>query len=108
MYSADIINTITNCRHHLYADDLQVYLPFAPADCTSAVAKVNEDLDSISAWCSSNYLTINPKKFQFTIMGSPKNIAKLKDITLNIHINGEPITRVDTVRNLGLVVDCNL
>ncbi|KAL0868740.1 hypothetical protein ABMA27_008175 [Loxostege sticticalis] len=92
----------------MYADDLQVYLPFAPADCDRAVARVNEDLESISTWCNSNCLTINPNKSQFMVIGSPKNIAKLKDINTAILINGQPITRVDTAKNLGLVIDSNL
>ncbi|KAL0831856.1 hypothetical protein ABMA28_001386 [Loxostege sticticalis] len=108
LYSADITNTITHCHHHMYADDLQVYLPFAPADCDRAVARVNEDLESISTWCNSNCLTINPNKSQFMVIGSPKNIAKLKDINTAILINGQPITRVDTAKNLGLVIDSNL
>ncbi|XP_063834922.1 uncharacterized protein LOC135084107 [Ostrinia nubilalis] len=108
LYSADITNTIASCHHHLYADDLQVYLSFAPADFAVAVAKVNKDLNSISDWSSSNCLKINPKKSQFLVIGTPKNIAKLKDVTLNINIDGEPIARVDAARNLGLVMDCNL
>ncbi|CAK1585565.1 unnamed protein product [Parnassius mnemosyne] len=83
LYSADIINTIANCRHHLYADDLQVYLSFAPADCTSAVAGVNEDLDSSSAWCSSNCLSINPKKSQFMIIGGDDDDNNALEATIS-------------------------
>ncbi|KAL0879742.1 hypothetical protein ABMA27_003455 [Loxostege sticticalis] len=47
LYSTDIIQCIKNCRHHLYADDLQMYLSFDPGDHASAVTRVNEDLERI-------------------------------------------------------------
>ncbi|KAL0832519.1 hypothetical protein ABMA28_000732 [Loxostege sticticalis] len=108
LYSADIIHCIKNCNHHLYADDLQMYLSFDPADHPSAVAKVNEDLERVYDWCSSNCLTLNPKKSQLILFGTPRKTSKLSNTNLGININGEPIERVETTRNLGLIFDDNL
>ncbi|KAL0869748.1 hypothetical protein ABMA27_005977 [Loxostege sticticalis] len=93
LYSADIIHCIKNCNHHLYADDLQIYLSFDPADHPSAVAKVNGDLERVYDWCSSNCLTLNPKKSQLILFGTPRKTSKLSNTNLGININGEPIER---------------
>ncbi|KAL0879290.1 hypothetical protein ABMA27_003069 [Loxostege sticticalis] len=78
LYSADITQCIRNCRHHLYADDLQLYLSFDPADHASAVARVNEDLERIHDWCGSNCLTLNPKKSQLMLFGTPGKVSLLR------------------------------
>ncbi|KAL0879390.1 hypothetical protein ABMA27_003151 [Loxostege sticticalis] len=108
LYSTDIIQCIKNCRHHLYADDLQMYLSFDPGDHASAVTRVNEDLERIHDWCGHNCLTLNPKKSQLMLFGTPGKISLLSDTNLGIHINGEPIERVEKTRNLGLIFDEHL
>ncbi|XP_028156407.1 uncharacterized protein LOC114349991 [Ostrinia furnacalis] len=79
LYSADIINHITDCHYHLYADDLQLYISFPPSDFAAAISKVNNQLSRISIWCTSNCLVLNPRKSKFMLTGSPKGLEKLKD-----------------------------
>jgi hypothetical protein len=105
LYSADMVKQIKHCQHHLYADDLQLYYSFSPADCADALARVNEDLDSISAWCISNCLVLNPKKSKLMLMGSRVSLNRYADRIFNITVNGEVVKRVNEARNLGLVFD---
>lgn len=45
LYCSDICDSIKYCSHHLYADDLQVYLSFEPNETQTAVQKLNDDLE---------------------------------------------------------------
>ncbi|KAL0819933.1 hypothetical protein ABMA28_007935 [Loxostege sticticalis] len=108
LYGADIVKKIKHCHYHLYADDLQLYLPFKPNDHELATIMVNNDLQNIAEWCSLNCLVLNPKKSKLILIGTPKNISKLSSITLKVELNGEPIEKVNRVRNLGLVFDSQL
>lgn len=108
LYGADIVNCITNCQFHLYADDLQLYYTYKQCDNALASNKINEDLDRITQWCQSNCLSLNPTKSKLLVTGSRGNLAKYNDTPLNISIKGEAIERVASVRNLGLIMDGQL
>ncbi|KAA5553688.1 hypothetical protein F3G54_32510, partial [Pseudomonas aeruginosa] len=47
LYSADIIQCFKNCKYHVYADDVQLYLSFDVGDTPSAVSFINGDLQRI-------------------------------------------------------------
>lgn len=108
LYSADIVKCIHLCRYHLYADDLQLYLPFKPNSCDEAVSMLNDELGRISNWCDKNSLILNPRKSKLILMGTPKNVARFDSISFNVVIDGEKIERVDKARNLGLIFDSQL
>lgn len=108
LYSADIVKCIQYSHHHLYADDLQLYLPFTPSANSEAVQMINSELDKISGWCSTNSLTLNAKKSKLMLLGSPNHVAQFDQITFNVVINGERIERVDKAKNLGLTFDSHL
>ncbi|KAL0849594.1 hypothetical protein ABMA28_013853 [Loxostege sticticalis] len=69
---------------------------------------VNDDLQSIANWCSSNCLVLNPRKSKLILIGTPKNVSKVNNMNVKVELNGEPIEQVDKVRNLGLVFDSQL
>lgn len=105
MYSADIVKCIINCKYHLYADDLQVYISSRSEDLDVNVMRLNEDLNRVSDWCDQNCLFLNPAKSKFLIMGSRLQIRKLESGQPSVRINGIDIERVSNTRNLGLQMD---
>lgn len=107
LYSADIVKSITHCQFHLYADDLQLYYSFVPANCANAVHKVNSDLAQISGWSTSNSLVLNPKKSKFMVIGSRRCLQKLH-LPIDIMVGNEPVECVSEARNLGLTMDSHL
>lgn len=107
LYSADIIECVTRCNYHLYADDLQIYLS-TEKDARPAVNSMNSDLDQISRWSERNSLVLNPLKSKFMILGSKHQILNVERYNPEIVILGEPLQRVKEVRNLGLLMDDRL
>jgi hypothetical protein len=58
-YNNDIGGNLKYCRHHLFADDCQIYYSFHPDDIDAAVKTVNEDLMAIQRWALANGLSLN-------------------------------------------------
>lgn len=108
LYSSDITQSIKNCKYHLYADDLQIYISFSPGDTSSAVDLINDDLGRIFEWSSTNSLVLNPTKSKYLILGSRKQTENIENENPLIAIRGCPVERVHEARNLGLTMDSNL
>ena len=50
------------CLSASYVDDYKLYLSFSPAELTTSISALNENLMRISQWCCKNSLLINPDK----------------------------------------------
>ena len=55
-------------KHHLYADDTQLYISFSPSDFSSAQSILMKTIDAISQWMTSNFLTLNQSKTEFLLI----------------------------------------
>jgi len=57
---------------------------------------------------SSNFLSINPSKTEFLILGLPQQLYKLDNPPINLPNNVILSPPVDSARNLGVIFDKNL
>ena len=103
-YINDIHNSILHCSHHLYADDSQIYLSFHPSELHEAFAKIQEDLNRISAWANLNKLRLNYAKTQAIVIGSNPLLRANTNIPI-LYLNDHPITFTSSVKNLGIFID---
>lgn len=108
LYTADVTNCIRNSMYHIYADDLQVYISAEKNNIHNAVKNINADLNRISEWSLRNCLNLNPTKTKFMVLGSRRQTQTIIDANPQISIEGVNIERVDTARNLGLLMDSRL
>lgn len=108
LYTADIVDNIINCKYHLYADDLQLYISFKPEATPFAVAKLNEDLNRVSTWSDRQNLVLNPVKSKYMIFGTKNSIIKVTSHDPQVSMMGKRLDNVSQVRNLGIVMDENL
>ena len=53
----------------LYADDTQLFVSFVPKHFSSVINNLQSTIILISSWISSNYLTLNPSKTEFLLIG---------------------------------------
>ena len=56
---------------------------------------------------SSNFLSVNPSKTEFLIIGLPQQLSKLKSPTIHLP-NDVTLTPADSARNSGVIFDNNL
>lgn len=108
LYSADIVKSISNCKFHLYADDLQIYTSFKPEHTDLAVETLNQDLDQIAQWARINSLVLNPIKSKYLVLGTKHGIANTLFHNPQVRILQENIARVEEARNLGILMDGKL
>lgn len=104
IFTADLPKNIKHCHYHMYADDLQIYLPTESDSLNEAICRINLDLEDLSRWASRNSLLINPSKTQ-AILFTRSAIEKSH---INIKIDNKIVEWKDEIRNLGLLMDTAL
>jgi len=103
LYLSDFGSALSHCKYNFYADDLLIYLHSETRSLTDAILKVDEDINGILKWASTNTLALNPGKTKAMIMGTSKFISGLRWDTLpEIHINDSVIPFCDTVQYFGV------
>ena len=108
LYTADVIHIAGSMgvRVHCYADDTQLYISGSERDAASTMSRITDCIDAISLWMSSNRLKLNGDKTQFIWLGSRQRLTRIsKD---NLVIQGAEISPLDSVRDLGVIIDCKL
>ena len=56
--------------HHLYADEIQLYVSFASGASTASLKGIQSCLASVQSWLSTDELKLNPDKTEFLLVGS--------------------------------------
>jgi hypothetical protein len=103
------ISAVISSSFHLYADDLQLYRHFGLSKVACAVDSLNQDLSSIQSGQNNFGLVVNPSKSQAMIIGSARLRSRLDwTVVPELVYDGAVIAYTDRVKNLGLIMDCNL
>ncbi|CAG4958870.1 unnamed protein product [Colias eurytheme] len=105
IYTADLVKKIKHGKVHLYADDTQIYYPINTIDPKCLELQVNNDLEIVNLWAKRNALLLNLSKTKFMILGTKTQCQKIKKQNLKIGLGNIQIARVDSARNLGVLLD---
>jgi hypothetical protein len=92
---------------HCYADDLQLYIHSRPSEAAAAAERLLLCIEAIAGWMGSNRLKLNPDKTQIIWLGSRHQLAAVQVVPLRLH-DGTIIAPSTSVRNLGVMLDCEL
>ena len=96
----------SSLSYHFYADDTQLYISFKACDAASALGVLSGTLDELHKWLSRNFLSLNPAKTEFLLIGSSQQRSKL---TLSsFSFSGTTISSSSSVRNLGVIFDSDI
>lgn len=95
-------------RFHLYADDKQAYDSGRVSDVDNIRRRLSECASDVAAWCAAHRLQLNTTKTEVIWFGSHTNLSKLVTCDLSVIVNGDIISPVHTVRNLGVLLDDEL
>lgn len=107
IYLLGLPASLLNCKYHLYADDLQIYITFKSIDLVGAVNLVNSDLQRLSLWTQLRCLKINPAKTQCMLLGNPKATARVMNSSpppILINNSIVPYSQ-DRIKDLGVWID---
>ena len=95
-------------RHHLYADDTQIYDPSSTTDTADVVVRLKDCVEATRVWCASRRLQLNPSKTEIIWFGSKASLNKISNLDLSLPIGSEVIKPSATVRDLGVIFDKEL
>jgi hypothetical protein len=93
---------------HQYADDMQLYMNSKPAHVSNVCSTLVNCVNRIKTWCSSRRLLLNANKTELIWFGSRANLNRIASQSLSLSIGTEIVTSVDTVRDLGVLLDSQL
>ena len=93
--------------HHLYADDTQLFISFSTDNFEINIRCLENTLSKVSSWMASNFLSLNPSKTEFLLIGLPTQLSKISDAVL--HLSSETtVSPIPAARNLGVIFDSNM
>ena len=106
MYTTPLssITTSFGLKHHLYADDRQIYTYFVTEDITQSLIVVQNYMLAIQVWINQNMLKINPSKTEFMIIGNLTQRKKVVHI-FPVELLNQNFAEIDSIQNLGVVFD---
>ena len=109
LYTTPLSSIISqsSVNHKLYADDTQLFLSFSADTFSENILLLQNTISNISSWMASNFLSLNPAKTEFLLIGLPAQLSKIHNPTLTISSN-TTIQPVSSARNLGIIFDSNL
>ena len=109
LYTTPLSSLISasSMAHLLYADDTLLFMSFVPKNCSSAINNLQSIITLISSWMSSNYLTLNPSKTEFLLIGLPQQTPKIVNPSLSLPTT-KPITPSLSAKNIGFIFDSTL
>ena len=94
---------VKNCQTNLYADDTEIHS--SSNSLVTLNSNIQQDLDLIGIWMSSNKLSVNSSKTVSMLIGPHQRI---KNHTLEVSLNGNKINSVSSTKYLGVYIDCHL
>lgn len=101
LYINDIIHCSPALYFILFADDTNLLA--SGSSCLEVMNKLNLELVKLAEWFKANKLSLNVSKTNFMIFGNKR--VYIPDVNFAVLINDSPITRVSTVKFLGLLID---
>lgn len=100
LFSNDIAESIKNCKHLAYADDVQLYISSKKFDSSFSMADaINADMENISKWAITNDIRLNVAKTKAICFHN----ARTNIVAPKISLDNVVIDYERSVKNLGII-----
>ena len=86
----------------LFADDST--LSVTSKELSVIKSKLQESILDVDAWCSSNKMTLNPKKSKCMVISS-RQMHQKHNLSINLKLDDEVIEQVQSHKVLGVIID---
>ena len=93
--------------HHRYADDIQIFISFAPKTFIITLSQIQDAISNIWTWMTSNTFSLNPSKTEFMLIGPLQHISKIDTHSLSFPSN-HSISPTYSSHNLDFIFDSSL
>ena len=93
--------------HHSFADDLQLQMSAPPNRISELLHSMQSCMSDVKAWATAYMLKLNDNKTELLFVTS-KRTKYLYDLPTSITIGNAEIPFNQSVKNLGLTLDCHL
>lgn len=100
----DIGRHLVNSSHHMFADDLQIYISSTYEGLGDAIARLNGDVARVARWVRDENLKLNTGKTKAIIFGSNAFVKRLTNVP-PIVLEGKVLEYSNSVKNLGVKFD---
>lgn len=100
LYLSDLTGCFNYCRALFFADDLKIFLEVKSVD---DCLKLQSDVNKLSTWSLRNGMSLNISKCHSITFS-----RKRHPIIFDYSIEGTNLNRVDTITDLGVVLDSKL
>ena len=95
---------VQNCEVTLYADDTVLYT--SNRDFNASIRNLQEDINSLALWCTTNDIKANTDKTKVMVFGSKCTLAKVQPF--EIKFVDALLQSVTTYKYLGVTLDDQL
>ena len=94
-------------NHHLYADDIQIYMSISVSNAKESLEKLQHCLIGVSAWMTGSKLKLNPSKTEFLLIGTKLQREKFLNNFLCLLL-GQETNPSTSAKNLDVLFDSSL
>lgn len=109
LYLSDFRHVLRHSNYNFYADDLQIYLHREPHRLQEAIQCVNDDIEAVIEWSTTNNLMLNPEKTQTIIMGTSRYVNSIDVLSIpRIKVGTSTLQYSTSVNYLGVTISNNL
>src|SRR5208282_1307584 len=109
-YTDDVVEIFrrNSVRHHLFADDKQVYTATTISNINSTRQRLCSCINDARDWCARRRLQLQPTKTELVWFGSRASLTKMSTVDLSLTVGDDVITPTAVVRDLGVYLDAAL
>ena len=93
--------------HHSFADDLQLHMSAPPDRISELLHSMQSCISDVKAWATANMLKLNDNKTELMLI-TYNRTKHLHNLPTSITIGNAQIPFKQSVKNLGLTLDCHL
>ena len=90
----------------MYADDTAFYV--ADKSIANVSSSLNKDLKNLHSWLCANKLSLHIGKTNSMLICNHQKLRHLGDQDLNIRLDSETVTQVESLPYLGVTIDSRL